>query len=215
LVDDSNYGLGIYIATTSFSKIGFWLADKKGFGEERDRQTGYVAPFAPEMLDHNIIYTYNYSLIVGQLDFIRGKAYEFNAKQSRRTFSFENDRDHFYYKNITDQGFPTGGCLEFDFAPEGELSSPWLFMSNEDCKSIELEAEFEGEISGEVLCRVYDGLDERNWGKTNDFAIPFCINGCGEKAKYSLDISSAPAPFIGFSLRFKNEGHLKVYSVKI
>lgn len=215
LVDDSNYGLGIYIATTSFSKIGFWLADKKGEGGERDRQTGYVAPFAPEMLDHNIIYTYNYSLIIGQLDFIRSKAYEFNEKQSRRAFTFEKDRDHFYYKNITDQGFPTCGCLEFDFAPEGELKSPWLFMSNEDCKSIILEAEFEGEIVGEIICHIYDGLDEKNWGKTNDFAIPFCINGCGKKAKYSLDISSAPDPFIGFSMRFKNEGHVKVYSISI
>ena len=215
LVDDNNYGLGIYIATTGFSKIGFWIADKKGVGGERDRQTGYVAPFAPEMLDHNIVYTYNYSLIVGQLDFIRGKAYEFNAEQSRRAFSFEKDRDHFYYKNITDQGFPTGGCLEFDFAPDGELKSPQLFMSNEDCKAIELEVAFDGEISGEVICHLYDGLDEKNCGKTKDFAIPFKLtNGCG-RAVHTVDISAAPDPFIGFSFRFKSEGHLKVYSIEI
>ncbi len=212
LVDDNNYGLGIYIGFTSLSKIGFF--GEKGFGGPRDDQTGYIAPLAPEILDHNASYTYDYSLIVGQLDFIRSTAYELH-KNAKRKYSFENDRDHFYYKNITDRGFPTGGCLDFDFAAESELKSPPQFMSNEDCKTIELEAAFEGEISGEVICHIYNGLDERNWGKTYDFAIPFHINGNGEKSIYSLDISAAPEPFIGFSLRFKNQGHLKVYSVEI
>ena len=88
-------------------------------------------------------------------------------------------------------------------------------MSNRDCKSIILEAEFEGEMAGDVICHIYEGLDEKHCGKTSDFAIPFVINGNGEKSTCSLDISSAPAPFIGFSLRFKNEGHVKVYSISI
>lgn len=215
LVNDDNYGLGIYIPTTSFSKIGFWLEDKKGFGEVRDRQTGYVAPFAPEVLDHNIVYTYDYSLIVGQLDFIRCKAYEFNKTARRRVFSFEHDRDHFYYKNITDSGFPTLGCLDFDFITDSELKSPPLFISNVECKRIELDAAFESEMTGEVICHLYEGLDERHWGKTRDFMIPFQIIGDGKRAMHYLDVSSAPDSFIGFSLRFKNQGHIKIYSIKI
>ena len=48
---------------------------------------------------------------MGQLDFIRQTAYELDKHADRRHYSFEHDRDHFYYKNITDKGYPTGGCL--------------------------------------------------------------------------------------------------------
>jgi hypothetical protein len=68
---------------------------------------------------------------------------------------------------------------------------------------------------GEVICHLYEGLDERHWGKTRDFMIPFQIIGDGKRAMHYLDVSSAPDSFIGFSLRFKNQGHIKIYSIKI
>lgn len=215
LVDDNNYGLGIYIGLTCFSKIGFWLADKKGFGEERDRQTGYVAPFAPEVLDGNIVYTYDYSLIVGDLDFIRDTAYEKNKTRVGRKYSFENDRDHFYYKNITDKGFPTGGCLDLEFEAESELKSPMAFFGKDEYSSIELDACFDGKISGDLIFDLYEGLDEKHWGKTHEFVTPFEICGNGERGSYTIDISSAPDCFVGFSLKFTNAGKMKLYSVEM
>ena len=215
LVDDNNYGLGIYIPTTSFSKIGFWLEEKKGYGEVRDRQTGYVAPFAPEVLDHNIVYTYTYSLIIGQVDFIRQTAYELDKKADRRHYCFKNDRDHFYYKGITDKGFPTGGCLDFDFTEGSEFKSPAVFFDKDTCKRLRLDAEFGGEIQGEVILKLYRGLDERHFGKTEDHSIPFKIFGNGERAYHAIDLSSAPDSFVGFSLRFASEGHLKIYALDI
>ena len=215
LVDDNNYGLGIYIPTTSFSKIGFWLEDKKGYGEVRDRQTGYVAPFAPEVLDHNVVYTYTYSLIIGQIDFIRQTAYELDKNADRLHYCFKNDRDHFYYKNITDGGFPTGGCLDFDFVKDSEFKSPAVFFDKESCKKIILDAAFDGAISGEVVLKLYKGLDERHWGNTEDYSIPFIINGNGERTAHTIDISSAPDSFVGFSLKFAGDGHLKVYTLEI
>ncbi|MBQ8409074.1 MAG: hypothetical protein IJY39_09460 [Clostridia bacterium] len=215
LVDDNNYGLGIYIPTTSFSKIGFWVAENKGFGGVRDRQTGYVAPFAPEVLDHNIVYSYDYSLIVGQLDFIRKTANEMDKQADRRHFSFEHDRDHFYYHNIVDQGFPTGGYLDFDFDKGSEFKSPAVFFDNQKCKQIILDAEFEGQITGEIVLKLYEGLDDRHWGKTADHLLPFAIEGAGKRALHAIDISAAPDCFVGFSLRFAREGHLKVYAVEL
>lgn len=215
LVDDNNYGLGIYIPTTSFSKIGFWLEDKKGYGEVRDRQTGYVAPFAPEVLDHNIVYTYEYSLIVGQVDFIRQTANEMDKGNDRRHFNFEHDRDHFYYKNITDKGFPTGGCLDFDFVKDSELKSPPQFFDYKVCKALLIDAAFDGEISGEVVFTLYEGLDERGWGKTAEAAAPFEIKGNGDRALHKINISMAPDCYVGFSLRFANEGHIKLYEIEV
>ena len=214
LVDDNNYGLGIYIGFTSLSKIGFAGHEKKGLGGPRDDQTGYIAPLAPEILDHNITYSYDYSLIVGQLDFIRATAAELHKKTNNR-YCFDKNRDHFCYKNITDNGYPTSGCLDFDFKEGSELKSPPRFFDNDSCKTISLEACFEGEIKGDAICHLYDGLDEKNCGTTHNFAIPFAIKGDGEKRIYDLDISAAPDCFIGFSLRFACEGHLKVYSVEV
>ena len=215
LLDDNNYGLGIYIPTTSFSKIGFWLEEKKGVGEARDRQTGYIAPFAPEVLDHNIVYTYTYSLIIGQVEFIRETAYELDKSADRRHFCFENDRDHFYYHNITDGGYPTGGCLDFDFVSGSEFKSPTVFFDNESCKQIQLDAEFCGEIVGDVVFKLYKGLDERGWGVTEDFVAPFAIKSDGKRGMHTIDISMAPDCFVAFALRFGNRGHLKIFALDI
>jgi len=213
LVDDSNYGLGVYIGSTNLSKIGFF--GKKGSGGPSDSQTGYIAPLAAEILDHNIVYTYDYSLIVGSVDFIRETAKQKDRSADRRNYSFEHDRNHFYYEKITDKGYPTGGCLDFDFSVGSALKSPAVFFGKDECGSIVLDADFEGDIKGEVICHLYEGLDEKNTGKLGGFAIPFSISSNGERALHTIDISSAPDCFIGFSIRFCVEGHLKLYSVKI
>ena len=215
LVDEQDYGLGICIGSTGFSKIGFWKQEHKGWGGPRDEQTGYVAPFAPEVLDADIVYTYNYSLIVGQLDFIRRTACEKVAAFDRCHFSFAHDRGHFYYKNITDQGYPTGGCLSFDFVVGSELKSPPLFYAADAHKTLWLDACFTGEISGEVVCRLYEGLDERHWGVRSEYAIPFAITGDGCRTEHALDITGVPDCYIGFFLRFACEGHAKVYGIRL
>ena len=214
LVDEQDYGLGICIGSTGFSKIGFWREENKGWGGPRDNQTGYVAPFAPEVLDADIVYTYEYSLIVGQLDFIRKTACEKVQTFDRCRFRFSHDRAHFYYKDITDQGLPTGGCLAFDFAPGAELKSPPLFYGKGEHDAVVLDACFEGEITGAVICNLYDGIDERHWGVLSEYAVPFAVTGSG-RGQYVLDISAVPDCFIGFSIRFTCAGHLQVYSVEL
>ncbi len=215
LLDETDYGLGICIGSTGFSKAGFWRQEDKGWGGPRDNQTGYIAPFAPEVLDHNIVYTYRYSLIVGKLDFIRRTACEKVQAVPRNKFCFARDRDHFYYKDITDKGLPTGGCLEFDFRAGSELKSPPLFYGKDEYQTVTLDACFDGEIIGEVVCRLYEGLDERHWGVRGEYTIPFTMMGDGRRAAFALDISSAPDCFIGFAIRFGCEGHVKVYGVEL
>ncbi|MBQ8409076.1 MAG: hypothetical protein IJY39_09470 [Clostridia bacterium] len=216
LVDDNNYGLGVYIGSTNLSKLGFaFTREQMGWGGPRDGQTGYIAPLGCEILDHNITYSYDYSLIVGQLDFIRQTACEKDKLADRRHYSFEHDRNHFYYKDITDKGYPTGGCLDFDFGKGSELKSPPVFFGKGECKNILLDADFDGEITGEAICHLYEGLDEKNCLKLSNHSIPFAIKGNGERAVCSIDISAAPDAFLGFSIRFANEGHLKVYAIEI
>ena len=213
LIDDDNYGLGIYIGFTNLTKLGFF--GEKGHGGPEDDQTGYIAPLAREILDYNATYSYDYSLIVGQLDFIRRTAYEKDRSSNRRKYSFQKDREHFVYDGITDRGYPTGGCLDFDFTQGSQLVSPPVFIDNEATKTITLDALFDGEIKGEVICNIYDGLDEKNCGKTHEFTIPFSISSQGERKVQNIDVSSAPDCYVGFSVRFANEGHIKLFGLEI
>ncbi|MBQ3013423.1 MAG: hypothetical protein IJD74_07795 [Clostridia bacterium] len=213
LVDDNNYGLGVYIGVTNLSKIGFF--GEKGWGGPKDSQTGYIAPLAAAILDHDIVYSYDYSLIVGDVSFIREVAKQKDKLVDRKKYSFEYDRNQFYYHNISDKGWRTGGCLEFDFKKASELKSPAVFIGKGECKKIKLDACLDGEILGEIVFNLYKGLDEKNCFVLEHKKLPFNIVGNGERKIFDLDISDVDDCFVGFSLRFANEGHLKLYSVEL
>ena len=215
LVDDNNYGLGIYIGFTNLSKIGFAVMERKGWGGPRDDQTGYIAPLSAEILDHNITYSYDYSLIVGPVDFIRQTACEKDKNADRRNYSFAHDRAHFYYKNIQDKGYPTGGCLDFDFSEGSELKSPVIFFGEKECNEIILDACVDGEVKGDLVFHVYRGIDEKHCYVTEDKCLPFSLAGNGERANLAIDVTAMEDCFAGFSLRFSNHGHLKIYSLNI
>ena len=212
LLDDDNYGLGVFNGTSNMSKIGFF--GEKGWGGPRDDQTGYIAPLGLEILDHNAVYTYDYSLIVGKLDFIRKTAYEKSRALEHRNFSFEKDRSSFTYKDIQDRGYPTGGCLDFDFAAGAELRSPVILFKREDCQNLAIDADFAGDISGEVVFYTYE-TDKNNCVVRGEQTAPFAISGEGRRETATIDLSAAPDCYLGFALRFSTEGHLRVYSVEI
>ena len=66
-----------------------------------------------------------------------------------------------------------------------------------------------------MVLKLYRGLDERGWGVTEDFSLPFAISGDGERRIHTVDISAAPDCFVAFALRFGNEGHIKIYNLSI
>lgn len=67
LVDDSGYGLGVFNAAATQFIGGF----AEGAG---DAATGYIAPTRDEVLAWNVVYEYEYALIVGSIDEIRAYA---------------------------------------------------------------------------------------------------------------------------------------------
>lgn len=207
LVDEDNYGLGVYNGQTNSFAGGFY--GEMGVRDPIDQNTGYITPGATEIIDHNIVYTYNYALIVGTLDEIRATANAMDDAERRRKFVFDKDRDHFYYKNITDKGYGNQDCLDFDFAPEGKLCSPAVFVGK-DKKKIVLDAAFDGgEVKGKItVLRYYD-----NMGRARIYdSIDFSLAGNGERQIYELDITKLDTCFIGASLDFETSGHAKIYS---
>ena len=121
LVDDYDYGLGVYNPHTCGAVGGFaGGVERMGWGGAKDFHTATVSPTTSVILDHNIVYTFHFSLIVGDLDSIRQTALEMDAKVDHRKFDFSKDRPNFYYIHTTDKGFSCPSHTEEIIEIEGE-----------------------------------------------------------------------------------------------
>jgi hypothetical protein len=214
LLDDNDYGLGVYNPFTCCAVGGFY--GEMGFGGDKDPQTGTVSPTTFEILDHDIVYTFDYSLIVGDLSSIRKTAIELNKTATRRKYSFEKDRAHFYYRNITDKGFGNQDCLDFDFAPEGCVCAPCFFVKAGECREVILDADIfseAGEVNGNVGFRLYreTTVPSKNikYG-----SLPVKLDGKGGRKIHRIDISEMKDCFVEFWIEFGCHGSAKIYSIE-
>jgi uncharacterized repeat protein (TIGR01451 family) len=111
LVDDSGFGLGVFTAFTTQFVGGF--VGTPGSGGPSDSQNGYITPGTIENLDWNIVYEYDYALVLGMLDEIRAYAVA-HRPSTRPNFQFDRDRQHFGIFHATDTGWPISGSLHIN-----------------------------------------------------------------------------------------------------
>lgn len=109
LVDDDGRGLGV-VHPGVYSFIGGFHG-QPGRGGPKDDPTGYIAPVRKEILDHNIVYEYEYDLVLDTLDAIRAYAVAHRPLDTRPDDRFSKDRQHWIYVNASDAGFPIEGHL--------------------------------------------------------------------------------------------------------
>jgi hypothetical protein len=122
LVDVNGWGLGVYHPGAVRFVGGF--AGTPGSGGPNDDPTGYISPTHVEILDTNIEYTYTYQLILGTLQEIRDWVYA-QPYRPGANFHFCTDRQHWYYKQTTDAGWPPNGCLRVNLAStDSQMWSP-------------------------------------------------------------------------------------------
>ena len=216
LVNDDDYGLGVYNPHTCGAVGGFaGGVELMGKGGTKDCQTGTVSPTTSVILDHNIVYTFHFSLIVGDLNSIRETALALDDKVDHRRFDFSHDRQNFYYHNTKDKGFGNQDCLDFDFDNDAWLRSSFIYLSRGECKKIILDASFEGgEIEGVAGFRTYaeTTTPDRKGTPCSWAEVPFKLVGDGERKIHEIDISALDKPAFQTSLIFKTKGHAKIYS---
>ena len=168
--------------------------------------------------DENIVYTFHFSLIVGDLTSIRETALALDAKVDHRKFEFSEDRQNFSYINTTDKGFGNQDCLDFDFDRDVWLRSSFIYVSAGECKKILLDAAFEGgEIEGVAHFRTYGETTtpDRKGTPCSGADVPFKLIGDGERRMYEIDISAIDKPFFQTSLIFRTKGHAKIYALEL
>lgn len=123
-VDDQQWGLGIWSPVTSRFSGGFF--SQPGVGGPSDSPTGYIAPNRTEILDYNIVYDYNYVLILGSLEHIRKYATDHAHQIQQPVWRFLNDRQGWSLAQDVDTGWPIRGCIDLS-----KLSSNGVIYSSE------------------------------------------------------------------------------------
>ena len=206
LLDKNNRGLGIYLPDAC-SFAGGFAGKGKGSGGPKDNPTGYMSPISREILDHNIDYSYNYTLIVGSLKEIREYVYEREKNRKLPHWEFAKDRQHWTYKNITDAGWPIADGLKFKLENKRNalLQSPKAFWRADEASTLVMRAAFKTEATSlKVYLQPYDELaagDWPQWSKEQKkrpkpaapVVVPVKIVGDGQMRTLKVDLSDYAA----------------------
>ncbi len=186
LVNDAGNGLGVWEPGVYQFIGGF--AGKPGAGGPKDGPTGYIAPLYNEILDYNIVYEYQYTLIVGSIDEIRQYVYQHAERPKPPAWRFEKDRQHWYFVNATDAGWPIQGELKVSLAGnDPQMIGPPGFWRAEDAPKLYIEAAYQtGPARAEVFWARPDG----------SFDAAHCVNfdviPDGAYHTYEVNLAASP-----------------------
>ena len=92
-------------------------------------------------MDHNIVYVYDYYLIVGTVNQIRSYVYKHADKGGKPDYRFEGDREHWWFVNATDAGLPVKGGLrlEGEAGEDPQVFSPYVFWHAKDVPKLYID----------------------------------------------------------------------------
>jgi FG-GAP-like repeat len=119
-VNGSHFGVGVHNPEATSMVGGYFNAGNPCTGGPSDNNTAYLSPFNLEVLDWNIVYEYDFNLIVGTLTGIRSWVYAHRG-DPRPDYSFGTSRRH-WFPNYGDAGAPSGFLREHLNGPDPQLS---------------------------------------------------------------------------------------------
>jgi len=187
LVDDEDWGLGVIHPDVVRFLGGFH--GKANTGGPNDDPTGYIAPVRQEILDHNIVYDYQYTLVLDSLTNIRKEAYRQRPKSSRPDYRFTKDRQHWWLVNAEDTGRPVKGHWRLKVEKDDpQMVGPEGCWDAKDAPRVFIRAAY----------RTKNKTAELFWetGDKPGFrpgqSVTFSITPDGEFRTYEVDLSACP-----------------------
>ena len=139
-VNSSNFGVGVHHPDAIDIGAGYFNAGSACTGGPSDNNTAYIAPVHVEVLDYNIVYEYDFNLIVGTLTGIRNWVYAHHSDH-RPDYSFGTSRGH-WYANYGDAGPPSGFLREHLNGPDPSLLSAHTAFAASACPKIYFAARY-------------------------------------------------------------------------
>jgi len=186
LVNDAGWGLGVW--SPDCVRFGGGFNGTPGPGGTKGAECGYIAPGRDEILDHNIVHDYRYELVLGTLEEIRAHAYQRSTKRELPAWKFEHDRQGWYYRNASDQGWPIAGELHVKFdAGDPFLVSPHFACRAEDAPVLVIDATFttpEREVQLFWADSARNSFEEKR-------SLRFPITGDGERREVRVRLAEA------------------------
>jgi hypothetical protein len=188
LMADDDWGLGVIHPGVVRFLGGFH--GKPNTGGSVDDPSGYVAPVRQEVLDHNIVYEYDYALVLDSLTNIRKVAYQQRPKASLPDYRFSSDRQHWWFVNCEDIGCPIKGHLRLRVEKDDpQMYGPEGFWDAKDVPHIYIRAAH----------RTTNKVAELFWETTDNPGFPaeqkvrFTVEPDGKFHTYEVDLSRSPA----------------------
>jgi len=188
LVDDSGWGLGVWEPGVYRFIGGF--AGQPGAGGPKDAPTGYIAPLHTEILDHNIVYEYQYTLILGSLQGIRDYVYEHAARPAPPVWRFIQDRQHWTYHHATDTGWPVRDELIIQPGEQDpQLLSPWGIWPADAAPVLYVEGAWR---TADQTATVFWSTTDRP-GFAAERAVTFTVIPDGQRRVYEVKLADQAA----------------------
>lgn len=200
LVNDQDEGLGIW-APGVVSFLGGFVG-REGSGGPGDGPTGYIAPVRHEVLDHNIVYDYTFTLIAGSLTSIRDWVYDHAVRPMPFRFEFARDREHWYPTGqLKDAGWPLSGAWPLRYEAAGgknRVMSPIGFWRTEELPRVYLRATHHTTVTEAELHFDAFGPDHA----VHSGVVRFPIRGDGQPHTYEIELANAP-DYVGAVRQFQ------------
>jgi hypothetical protein len=195
LVNSSNpataWGLGVFHPGSCEFIGGF--GGPRGVGGPTSASCGYIAPLRYEILDSNIVYDYDYDLILGNLSTIRSYV-DTHQPDTRPDYRFSGSRAHWwFYANAADTGTPALADHLRVMLPESDpqMYGPYSAWRAEDAPMIYIRAAYHlnnpdpGDLLGQLF---WDVNNSGTFGDTRYIYFPIINDGAYHT--YAIDLSS-------------------------
>ncbi len=188
LVNEKNFGLGVWHSGV-YPFTGGFAGGKPGAGSAKDSPTGYISPTQREILDWNIVYDYQYVLIVDTLENIRQYVYQHHRAAEKPCFTFKDSRLHWFYQNAKDTGWPIKGHLDIRAKNDKpmQILSPSMCWEADKNRTLSITAAVSANDKLQVQGRIYWRPLKGVFSEENSKAVTFPADGVFHTTKISLE----------------------------
>ena len=188
LVNDKGWGLGVYNQGVYYFAGGFH--GKPNVGGPLDDSTGYIGPLYREIIDNNIVYEYQYQLILGSLEQIRQAAYA-SQIDSKPNYLFGPDRQHWFYNNCRDNGVPTKGPITIILDKnDPQLIGPPSLWQATDIPTLYIRAAIRSKMNQAAI--YFTNYGDPIFKFSESKKINFNIVPDGQTRIYKINMTSSP-----------------------
>jgi len=197
LLNDKDWGIGLY-NPVPYTFAGSFRGKNPGTGGPFDPQAGFLAPQLDENFDHNIIFEFEYTLILGKIEQIRNYVYAHRRKDTRPDYLFEKNRQHWTYLRANDTEFPPKNGLQVILNnPRPIMVGPDQWWSAKDVSRLYIRAAHHTQPgTAQLFWRVPAAADTiriaADKRTSPESSISFRFNADGKFHTYEIDLASAP-----------------------